>query len=365
MAQLPGGLVGERFGARCVLTVLGVLWLLTSVLTGWLPGLVVTSSFGLLLTLFLIRLATGIVHAPIFPVQAGVIGTWFPKGQWGFPNALSSTGLALGAAATQPLVAWVMVSYGWRSAFYVFVPFGLVLFALWWRYATDDPAHHRAVGRAELAMINGRNLEAPRTSAIPGCLAQAAGQPRHLAARNRVFLDERGVLPVFHLVPALPGESAWLLAARRGQLAGRVAVADRYLRRGAGWVELRSPVRASRAASGLSHSGCLRHGGYGGVSARGAAGRQRLSRGCTAVVVFCGYTVHRGGILGGTDLYRAGACRLRNRDHEHRCQYRRYRCRPAGAVACADAGLGLGTDAGWRCGLCLAERAAVAVCPRR
>lgn len=156
--QLPGGLLGERFGARRVLTVLGVLWLLTSILTGWLPGLVVSSSFGVLLTLFLVRLATGIVHAPIFPVQAGAIGTWFPRGQWGFPNALSSTGLALGAAATQPLVAWVMVSYGWRSAFYVFVPFGLALFALWWWYARDNPADHPGVGAAELALINaGRN----------------------------------------------------------------------------------------------------------------------------------------------------------------------------------------------------------------
>ena len=42
--QLPGGLLGERFGARRLLTVLGVLWLLSSALTGILPGLVAGST---------------------------------------------------------------------------------------------------------------------------------------------------------------------------------------------------------------------------------------------------------------------------------------------------------------------------------
>jgi MFS transporter, ACS family, glucarate transporter len=151
--QLPGGMLGERFGARRLLTVLGLLWLLTTLLTALLPGLFVGSTLWIIGSLMLIRFATGIVHAPIFPVQAGVLAAWFPVGNWGLPNALLSTGLALGAAATQPLVAWIMVTWGWRIAFYVFVPLGLALFAFWWWYARDNPQEHPGVGEAELALI--------------------------------------------------------------------------------------------------------------------------------------------------------------------------------------------------------------------
>jgi ACS family glucarate transporter-like MFS transporter len=167
IAQLPGGLLGERFGARRVLTALGISWLLTSAATGFLPGLFtgvtvgfagvqVSAVIGLLV---LIRFAVGVVHAPIFPVQAGAIATWFPVGRWGLPQAISSAGLTLGAAATQPLVMQAVQSWGWQSAFYVFIPFGVLLFSAWWLYARDDPADHPGVGAAELALINHRRDE--------------------------------------------------------------------------------------------------------------------------------------------------------------------------------------------------------------
>jgi ACS family glucarate transporter-like MFS transporter len=74
-------------------------------------------------------------------------------GHWALPNAVSSTGLTLGAAVAQPLVAVVMVYWGWRVSFYLFIPLGLVLFMLWWWYATDEPADHPSMTAAELAHI--------------------------------------------------------------------------------------------------------------------------------------------------------------------------------------------------------------------
>ena len=151
--QLPGGLLGERYGARRLLTVLGVLWLASSMLTGILPGLVAGSTAAVIAVLLAIRFAVGAVHAPIFPVQAHAIAAWFPVGHWGLPNALSSSGLNVGAALTQPLVVWVMVHYGWQSAFFLYIPLGVIVFSLWWWSARDKPSQHRGVGAAELALI--------------------------------------------------------------------------------------------------------------------------------------------------------------------------------------------------------------------
>ncbi|MEJ6671355.1 MAG: MFS transporter, partial [Pseudomonadales bacterium] len=103
--QIPGGALGKRFGSRRTLLVAGLLWLLTAALTAVLPGLVFTSSVGIIGSLLFIRFLTGLSHAPMFPVQAAAVERWFPVGHWALPNSLSSTGLTLGAALTQPLVA--------------------------------------------------------------------------------------------------------------------------------------------------------------------------------------------------------------------------------------------------------------------
>ena len=153
ISQLPGGVLGQRFGPRRTLMVAGLLWIIASALTGFLPGLYFTSSLGVLGTLIVVRFLLGVAHAPMFPVQAAAVQRWFPVGQWAMPNAIASTGLTLGAAVAQPLVAFIMVYWGWRMSFYVFVPVGVGLFALWWWYARDDPSEHPAMTLTELSVI--------------------------------------------------------------------------------------------------------------------------------------------------------------------------------------------------------------------
>ena len=151
--QLPGGILGSRFGPRHTLLFVGVIWIIASGLTGLLPGTYFVSATGSVVTLVLVRFVLGAAHAPIYPVQAAAVQRWFPVGQWALPNAVSSSGLTLGAALAQPLVAFIMVYWGWRASFYVFVPLGIGAFALWWWYARDNPTEHPAMSAAELANI--------------------------------------------------------------------------------------------------------------------------------------------------------------------------------------------------------------------
>jgi ACS family glucarate transporter-like MFS transporter len=73
---------------------------------------------------------------------------------WAFPNGLTSTGLTLGAAATAPLVAWLMETLGWRESFLVTAPMAFLIAGVWWWYARDDPAEHPRVSKHELDLIN-------------------------------------------------------------------------------------------------------------------------------------------------------------------------------------------------------------------
>ena len=153
LCQLPGGVFGKLLGPRLALSCAGVVWVITTGLTGWLPGEVFVTGAGVIGCLIVVRFLVGVAHAPIYPIQAAVVERWFPVGHWALPNAVGSTGLTLGAALAQPLVAFVMVYWGWRASFYIFIPLGMALFWLWWRYATDDPADHASMTQAELADI--------------------------------------------------------------------------------------------------------------------------------------------------------------------------------------------------------------------
>ena len=160
--QLPGGLFGQVVGPRLALTAILVLWSLFTMLSGVLPGTLFTSATSIFASLLVLRFLLGASQGPLFPIVGGTVAAWFPVSRWAFPNALSSAALNLGSALTGPLIAWLMVSFGWRESFYVTAPFGLALAALWWWYGRDDPSEHPRVEATELSLIR---ADRPRQSA--------------------------------------------------------------------------------------------------------------------------------------------------------------------------------------------------------
>jgi ACS family glucarate transporter-like MFS transporter len=151
--QLPGGLFGQVAGPRLALTVIVVLWSIFTLATGVLPGTLFTTAGSVFGCLVVVRFLTGASQGPVFPIVGGAVASWFPVSSWALPNALSTAGLNLGSAAAGPLIAWLMVTFGWRESFYLTAPLGLALAAVWWWQARDDPSEHPRVGPAELALI--------------------------------------------------------------------------------------------------------------------------------------------------------------------------------------------------------------------
>jgi ACS family glucarate transporter-like MFS transporter len=154
--QFPGGLLGDRFGPRRMLTAIAVLWCVLTIATTLVPGQETASTGLIIVSLLLVRFVVGAVHAPIFPVMNVSIMRWFPVGGWAFPTGLSSTGLTLGFAAAAPVLAWMITQYGWRLSFIILSPLGFLVAVLWWWYARDWPAEHPAINQVEVDLIRGK-----------------------------------------------------------------------------------------------------------------------------------------------------------------------------------------------------------------
>jgi MFS transporter, ACS family, glucarate transporter len=165
--QVPGGVLGERYGLRHTLALTAALWGVVTLLCGLVPGSVVPALL-LVGALMVLRFLMGVLQAPLFPIVAGSIANWFPVGRWALPNALSSAGLDLGAAFTPPLVAYIMVDYGWRMTFYVTAPLTFVAAFAWWKLGRDHPHQHPRVNAAEVALIRRGRLHAAGTPPEPG-----------------------------------------------------------------------------------------------------------------------------------------------------------------------------------------------------
>ncbi len=152
--QFPGGIFGDRFGPRFTITAMAIAWAILTIATAIIPGPDVLSVGAIVAALIIIRFLVGAVHAPFFPVTiGGTIANWFPVRQWGLANGLTSTGLTLGAAATAPIVVWLMEAYGWRGAMLITAPMAFVVAALYRWYVTDDPGDHPRTTAAELSLI--------------------------------------------------------------------------------------------------------------------------------------------------------------------------------------------------------------------
>jgi MFS transporter, ACS family, glucarate transporter len=160
--QFPGGLIGQRVGARVMFTAISIVAFLATALTPLAPRVLQGSAlFELLLAL---QLLMGLAQGAIFPVGSGVMEAWFRPEKWAFLQGFQTMGMQFAAAAVGPVVAYLMISFGWQNALlWPALPVVLVI-ALWAWYGRNTPQEHPSVTADELAELDARPAEpAPST----------------------------------------------------------------------------------------------------------------------------------------------------------------------------------------------------------
>jgi sugar phosphate permease len=156
--QVPGGWLGDRFGARKVLTIIVSYWSIMTAATAAATGAV---SFVVLRFLF------GIGEAGAFPVATRAMQLWYPRHERGFVQGVTHSASRLGAAIAPPIVVFIMTTYGWHAVFYICGAAGIIWSVLWFLTYRNFPEQHPLVNKAEIEHIRGLdavgNVNQPQT----------------------------------------------------------------------------------------------------------------------------------------------------------------------------------------------------------
>lgn len=131
LCQIPGGRLGDRWGARVVLAYALVWWSLCTVLTAVVATLPLAGLVGTVGALVIVRFLLGVGESVALPNFNRAVADWMPPGRRGLGIGIAIGGIGIGAAITPPLASWVMVNYRWQSVFYLSALIGLVVAILW------------------------------------------------------------------------------------------------------------------------------------------------------------------------------------------------------------------------------------------
>jgi MFS family permease len=172
--DIPGGWLGDRFGARKTLARIVLAWSIFTALTG--------SAFGFV-SLYAYRFAFGASQAGAFPNTARVQSRWIPAQHQGRISGIIWL-VARWGGALSPLLFGILLRRvdspafrgffkfiglqavsglpAWRLAFWVCGLLGVGWVLLFYPFFRDDPADHRRVNAAELQLITSGRLENQR-----------------------------------------------------------------------------------------------------------------------------------------------------------------------------------------------------------
>ena len=142
-AQIPGGLVLDRLGARLTYTFSLASWSLATMLHGFMSSV---------LGLFSARLALGLAEAPCFPANSRILSTWFPQTERARANSVYAVGQYVGLGFMIPVLTYIVAAFGWRALFFIFGALGMV-YAVIWHAAYREPHESKRANEAELGYI--------------------------------------------------------------------------------------------------------------------------------------------------------------------------------------------------------------------
>ncbi|MBS1876250.1 MAG: MFS transporter [Acidobacteria bacterium] len=94
------------------------------------------------------RFLLGLSEPGNWPAAAKAVGEWFPPAQRALGVGLFNAGSSVGSVIAPPMVAWITVQYGWRSAFVVTGLMGFAWLAAWMIFY-DPPHRNRWMRREE------------------------------------------------------------------------------------------------------------------------------------------------------------------------------------------------------------------------
>ncbi|MBN8746255.1 D-galactonate transporter [Xylophilus ampelinus] len=170
LLQVPAGMLLDRYGptriGRWGAFAWGIASTLTALAGGWAG-------------IFAARMLLGIAEAPGFMVSSKATGYWFPRGERALATAIFDAAAKFSNVIGVPLVAFVVVGFGWRWGFGVCAALSfLYFFAFLLIYR--DPSEDEKLSAAERRYIveGGATPEGAPAGGASGMLGYLLRQPK-------------------------------------------------------------------------------------------------------------------------------------------------------------------------------------------
>ena len=154
--HVPAGWLGDRIGARKVLSAIVVLW------SAFTAATALAWNFA---SLMVVRFLFGAAESGATPNMSRSFSRWIPQAERGRAQGVYFAGMSAGGALAPPLVTAMLLAWGWKAAFVALGMAGVAWAAGWLYWYRDRPEQHRGVNAAELALI-GAPAEESRPPAI-------------------------------------------------------------------------------------------------------------------------------------------------------------------------------------------------------
>jgi ACS family D-galactonate transporter-like MFS transporter len=114
-------------------------WMLFVLVLIWSAAQFPMIAMGNYAVLLVSRMLLGIGEGPAYPAAIHSAFRWFPDEKRALPSALITQGSAVGVIIAAPTLSWVIVNFGWQTAFVALGFTGLIWAACWLAFATEGP----------------------------------------------------------------------------------------------------------------------------------------------------------------------------------------------------------------------------------
>ena len=137
------GRIFDRIGTRRGFTLAVLLWSLAAMSHAFARGLG---------SLSFVRVLLGLAEGGNWPGAAKMVAEWFPIRQRALGMAIVNSGSAIGSVLAPPIIVWLQLQFGWRTAFLATGALGFGWLILW-RLFYETPERHPAITPEELSLL--------------------------------------------------------------------------------------------------------------------------------------------------------------------------------------------------------------------
>jgi ACS family hexuronate transporter-like MFS transporter len=101
------------------------------------------------LSLGIFRFLLGMGEAGNYPAGVKLVAEWFPAEERSLASGIFNSGSSVGAILAPPLLAWILLSAGWRTAFLAVGLLGFIWLIAWIRFYPKPKPGLKAVGQQD------------------------------------------------------------------------------------------------------------------------------------------------------------------------------------------------------------------------